>query len=180
MHLSGKLLPAALVLGLLAAPLVAHAAEPTDPVISSVSVAIDPVFAAKDAKDYGDKDVAALAETLRKTVETELSAKGRLVPGSPNGARLELVLVDAKPNRPTFKQMADKPGLSMQSFSIGGAEIKGDKVNADGGRIRLSSSWYESDIRWAQGQATWADAERAFDGFARRIAEGDAEVVAKP
>jgi hypothetical protein len=180
MSLSSKLLPTALAFGLLAAPVAVQAAEATDPVISSVSVSIDPAFAAKDAKDYGDKDVAALAERLRKAVEVSLTAKGRLAAGSASGAALQLVLVDAKPNRPTFKQMADKPGLSMQSFSVGGAEVRGEQVSPDGGRIKLGYSWYESDIRWAQGQATWSDANRAIDGFAKRVADGDAELPAKP
>ena len=31
-------------------------------------------------------------------------------------------------------------------------------------------SWYETDIRWAEGRTTWTDAQRAFDLFARRYA----------
>ncbi len=89
------------------------------------------------------------------------------------------MLIDAKPNRPTFKQMADRPGLSMESFGIGGAEVKGEQVMPGGGKIMLGYSWYESDIRWSQAQATWSDAERAIDSFARRLAEGDAEAPPK-
>ena len=165
-----------LSLGLVALPLsLANAAEPGPLTpVASVTVTIDPAFAKDKGKEYGLKDLQDLADTLKKSVEARLNAKGRLTPSAADAATVNLVLIDAKPNRPTFKQMADRPGLSMQSFGIGGAEIKGEQVMPGGGKIMLGYSWYESDIRWSQAQATWSDAERAIDGFARRFAEGDA------
>jgi len=170
-----------LSLGLVTLPLsLANAAEPGSLTpVASVMVTIDPAFAKDKGKDYGLKDLQALADTLKTSVEARLSAKSRLNLGAADAATVNLVLVDAKPNRPTFKQMADRPGLSMQSFGIGGAEIKGEQVMPDGGKIMLGYSWYESDIRWSQAQSTWADAERAIDGFARRLAEGDTSVPPK-
>jgi len=170
-----------LSLGLVTLPLsLANAAEPGSLTpVASVTVTIDPAFAKDKGKDYGLKDLQALADTLKTSVEARLSAKSRLNLGAADAATVNLVLVDAKPNRPTFKQMADRPGLSMQSFGIGGAEVKGEQVMPDGGKIMLGYSWYESDIRWSQAQSTWADAERAIDGFARRLAEGDAGVPPK-
>ncbi len=170
-----------LSLGLVALlPSLASAAEPGPLTpVASVTVTIDSAFAKDEGKAYGLGDLQDLADTLKKSVEARLSAKGRLTAGAPDGARVNLVLVDAKPNRPTFKQMADRPGLSMQSFGIGGAEIKGEQVMPGGGKIMLGYAWYESDIRWSQAQSTWADAERAIDGFARRLAEGDASVPPK-
>ncbi len=162
------------------APSLTNAAEPGSLTpVASVTVTIDPAFAKDKGKDYGLKDLQALADTLKTSVEARLSAKGRLSLGAPDAARVNLVLVDAKPNRPTFKQLADRPGLSMQSFGIGGAEIKGEQVMPDGGKIMLGYAWYESDIRWSQAQSTWADAERAIDSFARRLAEGDAGAPTK-
>ena len=99
--------------------------------------------------------------------------------GAADAATVNLVLIDAKPNRPTFKQMADRPGLSMESFGIGGAEIRGEQINADGSRVKLGYSWSESDIRWAQGLGTWGDAEQAIHGFARRVAEGHEDISQK-
>jgi hypothetical protein len=171
----------AISLGLVALPLsLANAAEPGPLTpVASVTVTIDPAFAKVGGKDYGLRDLQGLADSLKKSVEGQLSAKGRLTPGAADAATVNLVLIDAKPNRPTFKQMADRPGLSMESFGIGGAEVKGEQVMPGGGKIMLGYSWYENDIRWSQAQATWSDAERAIDGFARRLAEGDAEAPPK-
>jgi hypothetical protein len=171
----------ALGLTLTAAPIsLAMAAEPGPLTpIDSVTVTIDPAFAKVKGKEYGLRDVQDLANDLKKSVEAKLTAKGRLNPGAATGAKVNLVLVDAKPNRPTFQQMADKPGLSMESFGIGGAEIKGEQVMADGGKIMLGYSWYESDIRWSRSLATWSNADRAIDGFARRFADGGAILPAK-
>jgi len=151
-------------------------AEPANPMVSRVTVTLDPKFVAGGVKTYGAREVGELAHYLKKTVERNLLAKDRFKANSTGGAVLELVLVDAKPNHPTFKQMSDRPGLSMQSFGIGGAEIRGEQINADGSRVKLDYSWYESDIRWSQGLGTWGDAERAIHGFARRAAEGHADI----
>ena len=154
-------------------------AEPVDPVVSRVTVTLDPKFVSGGVKTYGTREVGELADYLKKTVERTLAAKGRFKADAAGGASLELVLVDAKPNHPTFKQMSDRPGLSMQSFGIGGAEIRGEQINADGSRVKLGYSWYESDIRWAQGLGTWGDAEQAIHGFARRVAEGHEDISQK-
>ena len=92
--------------------------------------------------------------------------------GAYDGARIELTISDAKPNRPTFKQMSDTPGLSMESFGIGGATIDGHVIAADGKMTPVSYRWYESDIRQAYGNWVWHDAEWTFDRFARRLARG--------
>ena len=81
-----------------------------------------------------------------------------------------------KPNRPTFKQLGDKPGLSMQSFGVGGAAITGRIVAADGSEKPLSYHWYETDIRQASNNWVWSDAEWTFDRFARKLAR-DGEIA---
>jgi hypothetical protein len=129
-----------------------------------VSVTIGPELQAKASEKYGVREVERLADSLRRDVERALAKRG--------GGRAELVLVDAKPNRPTFKQMSDKPGLSFQSFGIGGATIEGRIVTADGRETPFTYRWYESDIRNVMPTSTWGDAERAFDRAARRIARG--------
>ena len=129
-----------------------------------VSVAIGPKLQEK-AENLGQRELDFLAHDLQRTVETRLARAG--MPG-----RVELVIVDAKPNRPTLEQLGDRPGLSPWSFGIGGATIEGAMVGPDGSRTPLSYRWYESDITWAQHSSTWADAERAFDKFANRLVSG--------
>ena len=144
-------------------------AAPLGPV-ADVNVAIGPELQAK-ADQYGQRDLDYLAAELRESVQKAFERAGGL---SADGATIDLVLEDAVPNRPTFQQMARTPGLSMESFGIGGAEITGVLNTADGQRIPVSYRWYETDIRWAIGSATWTDAQNTFDRFARRLASGGA------
>jgi hypothetical protein len=136
---------------------------------ATVSVTVGPELQKKALKTYGVKDVDRLAANLRADVERELTKTGAY-----DGARIELVLVDVKPNRPTFKQMGDTPGLSYQSFGLGGAKIEGQAIAADGTVTPVGYRWYETDIGQTWYQATWSDAEWTFDRFATRLSRGQA------
>jgi hypothetical protein len=136
---------------------------------ASVTVSVGPELQAKAQKTYGMQEVQRLADHLRADVERSLTRSGAY-----DGARVELVLVDAVPNRPTFKQLGDKPGLSFESFGVGGAAIEGRVVRSDGVDAPLAYKWYETDIRWAPVSSTWADAEWTIDRFAYRLARGEA------
>lgn len=155
-------LTVAVVAALFALPGLAAAAEPV------VSVTFGPKMD-KKLTEYGRRDTDRLAGDLERSVLREAARTGAL-----EDARIELVIEDVVPNRPTFQQMADKPGLSFESFGVGGAKVSGTVTTADGRSFPVSYSWYETDIRWAQTAGTWTDAESAFDRFARRIAAGDA------
>ena len=139
---------------------------------ASVQVTIGPELQAKAEKTYGVRDVQRLADNLRADVEKALARTGAHA-----DARVDLVLVDAIPNRPTFKQLSDRPGLSLESFGIGGAKIEGQITAADGAVTPVSYRWYESDIRQAYGNWVWSDAEWTFDRFARQLGRG--QVVAR-
>ena len=142
-------------------------AEPLS-TVSSVEVTLSPELRKKAVEEYGLREVDRLTVELRKEVEQQLSRTGVLA-----GGRVELVLVDARPNRPTMKQLGDKPGLSYQSYGIGGAEIAGRAIAVDGAVTPISYRWYETDIRQAYGAWIWHDAEWAFGRFASRLAKGD-------
>ena len=139
---------------------------------ASVSVAIGPKLQAKAETTYGVRDVRELADELKKDVEIRLARNG-----SYDGAAIELNLVDAVPNRPTFKQLADKPSLSFESFGVGGARIEGRIVAPDGKVTPLAYQYYETDIRWARYHSTWSDAEWAIQRFAYHL--GDKETLAR-
>jgi hypothetical protein len=131
---------------------------------ASVVVTVGPELHAKAVKTLGVRDVNELAVRLQTTVERRLAKTHNY-----DGARIELVLADAQPNRPTFKQMGDRPGLSYESFGIGGAEITGRAIAANGAVTPINYRYYESDIRWARRGGTWADAEATFDRFADNL-----------
>lgn len=140
---------------------------------ASVTVSVAPELQKTFDKTYGMREAERLTRDLQVTVEKTLARSG-----AHDGARIELTLTDVKPNRPTFKQLSDKPGLSMQSFGVGGAAISGRIVAADGTEKPLSYHWYETDIREASYNWVWSDAEWTFDRFARKLAR-DGTVVAQ-
>ena len=134
---------------------------------ATVNVSIGPELQAKALKTYGEREVARLADELRADAERALAKSGAYA-----DSRVELVMTDVVPNRPTFKQLGDKPGLSFESFGVGGAAFTGRIIAADGTETPLSYKWYESDIRQAYGNSTWRDAEWAIDRFTARLARG--------
>ena len=136
---------------------------------ASVRVTIGPELQAKAASTLGQRDVNALAKDLRTRVEKELAKTGAY-----EGQRIELELTDVQPNRPTFKQLGDRPGLSYESFGVGGARIEGSAIAPDGRVTPISYKYYESDIRYARRGGTWADAEWTIDRFAYQLGRGDA------
>jgi hypothetical protein len=135
---------------------------------ASVTVTIGPELQAKAVKKLGVRDVNDLATRLQTTVTKRLTKTGAY-----DGARIELVLTDAQPNRPTFKELGDRPGLSYESFGIGGAKIEGRAIAADGSVTPISYRYYESDLRYSRHGGTWADAEATFDRFAYSLGRGE-------
>lgn len=137
--------------------------------VSAVSVTIGPELQKKAGK-YGQRDLDELAAELKGDVVQALQRKGGL---SPAGGELRLVLADATPSHPTFKQLSDTPGLSMRSVSLGGARIEGTLVRADGTTEPVRYEWRESELWISHSQTTWGDTDRAFEMFASRVAHGD-------
>lgn len=142
-------------------------AAPVGP-ISQVTVAIGPGLQAK-AKTYGQRELDKLAVELEDDVVRTLSRTGGMAPG---GAKLHLILADAVPNRPTFKQLGDRVGLSFESFGVGGASIEGEVIYPDGRTEPVRYKWYETDIRQSYARYTWGDATDTFMRFADRLARG--------
>jgi len=134
---------------------------------AEISVSIGPDLQQK-AEDLGEREVRREADVLAETVRRALARAGAL-----EGARVELVLVDIKPNHPTFEQMASRPGLDGQrSVSIGGATIAGEVITADGQRLPVRYDWYSTTLADVHGFTTWQDAERAFDRLAANLVAG--------
>ncbi|WP_141653108.1 hypothetical protein [Phenylobacterium immobile] len=134
---------------------------------ASVTVNVGPELQEK-ADKYGQRDLDLLTRDLQRTVSHRLARSGAY-----DDARIELTLVDAKPNRPTFEEMGASLGLSPLSFGIGGAEIVGRAIRPDGVETPIGYKWYETDIRQAPYRSTWGDAQIVFERFAYRLAKGD-------
>ena len=153
----------------LAATLAVAGAAATQPLATGPEVTVTIGGRLTDeVENLGGRDVRRQADELAGTVRRELARRGAYP-----GARVNLVLVDLKPNRPTYQQASDKPGLSIiDSISIGGAAIEGEIITADGERLPVRYSRYSNSIDEVWGFGTWQDAERAYDRLASNMVAG--------
>jgi len=151
--------PLAAVLAFSASPAMA------EPVLISVSLGPD---LQDKAEELGPREVQEQADRLAELVGRALAREGDL-----DGARIELVLTDLRPNRPTFQQLADRPGLDGHlSRSIGGATIEGQITTADGRTLPVQYDWYSHSLADVRGFTTWQDADRAYRRLADNLADG--------
>jgi hypothetical protein len=157
MRLSTLLTAAGLCLGLASAAL-------AGPKVAEIRITIGPDLAKQDDA-IGPPEAERLTADLRRALE-------RRLPADADGGTLDLVIEDARPNRPTLTKMSKTPGLSYESFGTGGARISGEYVDAAGARTPIGYSWYETDITHASYAETWRDADKAFDRLSQRLSEG--------
>lgn len=123
--------------------------------------------------DYGVREGEYLQERLAERLSRALANAGAdLSENAP--ITVEATIVDARPNRPTFKQLGDTVSLSYSgSISIGGAELTAVLRGADGQVLREVShrhySYSLEDVSFAAD--SWYDARRAINGLARKVAD---------
>lgn len=141
--------------------------------VSLAPVAIAPALQTELEEDFGVREGETLQRWTANAVSRELRNAGAdVVDNAP--VRVEVTILEADPNRPTFKQLGDKLGLDFSSISIGGAELTATLRSADGRVLqevahrRYSSSLDDISV----GAATWSDARRAIRQFATKV--GDA------
>ena len=134
---------------------------------TEVAVTYSEDFAEELAENYGEREGEALTEDIIEDLEQAFDRAGV----SP--ARVDVTIVNAKPNRPTLEQLSDRPGLDMmRSISIGGMQLSGTAYDADGEVIATQDyEWFESNIRHVVGSSTWTDANRASRRFASKFAK---------
>lgn len=124
-------------------------------------------FQKKLDDDYGAREAKTLTDVLVRKIEQAFARQGV------KADRVVVTIEDARPNRPTIQQVADKPGLdAIRSISLGGAELTGVAYDASGAEVgKLNYHWYESDLSNSVGVGTWSDARWTFDRFANRFAD---------
>ena len=126
-------------------------------------------FQKKLEKDYGVREASILQESLKTRVEQALTKSG----AGAKVSKVVLTIEDARPNRPTFQQVSDKPGLDpIRSISVGGAEVTGQAFDSAGAQVaEFNYDWYETDLSQSIGVDTWHDARWVFSRFANRFAD---------
>jgi hypothetical protein len=134
---------------------------------TDVSVALDPAFESK-AEKLGRSEVQKQLERLDEIVSRAIAEDPEL-----SGARVELVVTDLRPNRPTLEQVRDRPGLDpFRSISIGGAAIEGRIVTAQGEVVPVSYERFSNNLNEVYGVGVWHDAERAYRRLASNLQAG--------
>jgi len=133
----------------------------------TVEAKVSTEFQKKLQDDFGVREAGTLTDSLTRKVTTVFTERGIAAD------KVVVTIEDAKPNRPTFQQVSEKPGLDpMRSISIGGARVSGIAYNAAGQEIgRLDYDWYETSLENVVASTTWTDARTSFDRFARRFAD---------
>jgi hypothetical protein len=119
----------------------------------------------------GEKDLMELRDEVEEELVERFEKRGVQI--DPNASTvLQVVLMDAQPNRPTFQQLSVEPGLSYRSFGRGGASFEVDLIRAGGASAGAATyGFYSSFIDDARIGGTWSDANRAIDRFAKRVAK---------
>jgi hypothetical protein len=133
---------------------------------TAVNVSISPALEQR-ARDYGQRELTDISHDLQQSVEVAVR-HARVAPP----VKVDLVIEDAVPNRPTFDQLGRNVGLQLTSVGLGGARVSGVATYADGSQRPFREQFYETDLRMERGAATWSDADRAFDQVAYDIGRG--------
>jgi hypothetical protein len=133
--------------------------------------ALSAEFQEKLEEDLGPREGTYLQAETQRIVSQALAHVGGEVVADGAPITVELTILDAVPNRPTFQQMADEPALSFESFGVGGARFEAVLRSADGHELaRVEHRFFESNIFDTFAASTWTDARRAMRGFARKVA----------
>ena len=135
-------------------------------VATEVAVTYSDDFAEELSDTLGEREGETLTEEIIEDLDRAFDKAG-VAP-----ARVDVVILNAKPNRPTFQQLSDRPGLdALRSISLGGMELEGIAYDADGNVLaKQEYGWFENDIRDVIGSGTWTDANRASRRFAKKFA----------
>jgi len=133
---------------------------------TEIEVFLSKSFETQLDEEYGVRE----GEVLRKEIIKDLDRAMSRVGAKP--ARIEVTIVNAKPNRPTIEQTRARPGLDIfRSVSLGGMDLSGIAYDAEGNILAEQTyDWFQHDLRFAGPAGTWSDAKRASDRFARRLA----------
>ncbi len=135
-------------------------------VATEVAVTYSEDFAEELSENFGEREGETLTEEIIEDLDRAFDKAG-VAP-----ARVDVLIVNAKPNRPTFQQMSDRPGLDpIRSISLGGMKLEGTAYDADGNILATQEyGWFENSIQDVIGSGTWTDANRASRRFAKKFA----------
>ena len=153
-------------LTLAAGMLCAAALAALEPPATTVEFA--PAVAAK-MQDYGEDQRAPLANAILKAVAREAGKTPAM-----SGLEIAVTVEDVAPTRPTPAQLAANPSISVtHSKSLGGAQLRAEVRDAHHKVLTVVEHSYFAPTLALGSSAfdPWADAGRAIDQFAVKLAE---------
>jgi hypothetical protein len=142
--------------------------------VTVAPVSFSPEFETELNDELGAREGDVLRADVEQSIATALAERG--VSAASGGGTIEIVIVDADPNRPTWQQLRDEPSLDyIRSFSIGGAELRAVLRDAEGNVLtEVEHRNYNSSISEFHGMppgGTWSEARRAINRFADKVAD---------
>lgn len=162
-------------LGLAVALLAVGAAGASAPAATTgvpVTVTFSPVLDQRFDADYGAPERDTLRAIVVDAVDRALDRRARRAALAAD-ARVDVVVGDAQPSHPTRSQLLQNPSIDpLRSRSLGGADLKGTVLAADGRVLAtVAYDYYAPDFGTASpGGDAWADARIAIDRFAGQLA----------
>ncbi|MGE0742781.1 MAG: hypothetical protein AB7O98_15690 [Hyphomonadaceae bacterium] len=148
--------------------------------VSLAPISFSPEFQEELNDDLGAREGEYLRTAVAEAVSAALAEQGATV-GAGAPVTVEISIVDAAPNRPTFQQLVDQPSLdATRSISIGGAELRAVLRGASGNVLtEVTTRRYNHSLEDIHGAATtWTEAQRAIRIFANRVADAYVEHAA--
>jgi hypothetical protein len=140
--------------------------------VTVLPVSFSPEFETELNEELGVREGDVLREDVEQAIAAALARRGV----REGGGTIEVVIVDADPNRPTWRQLNDEPSLDyIRSFSIGGAELHAVIRGANGEVLtEVDHRRYNSSLSEFNGMPpayTWSEARRAIRRFANKVAD---------
>ncbi len=140
--------------------------------VTLAPISYSPEFESELHDELGVREGDILREDVEQAVNAALARRGV----GAGGGTIEIVIVDAAPNRPTLQQLSAQPGLDyIRSFSIGGAELRAVLRGQNGEVIsEVEHRGYNSSLAEFHGfppASTWSEARRSIRRFANKVAD---------
>jgi hypothetical protein len=138
--------------------------------VAPEQISYSPEFQTALDEEYGLREGEILRRAVADSINNELARRGVSTAGGP---AIEVLIVNAEPNRPTMQQLAEQPGLdSIRSISIGGADLRAVLRSADGTVVEeVEHRRFNYTIDEAVGSSTWTEARRSIRRFANKVAD---------
>lgn len=154
-----KLVPALAALAMLGFAGAASAAP--------ISVSFSSEFQESLDDDLGIREGAFLQTTVTRAIDAALARRGvTAAEGS-----IDVSVLDADPNRPTFHQLSNTSIDFAESRSVGGANLHA-VVHGANGAVEVNHRRYDYSIdEYSYQPSTWMGAQRTIRQFAEKVAD---------